>query len=144
MTLLSELAVFSGKGCSAGGNHPNRSLPPTTAASPEYDRPPRFLLRPAFSPRSWLAVASLCSDERPSYRSWQFSPVKVFSAGGNHPNRSLPPTTTASPEFSRPPHFLLRRTFSPRSWLAVAIMSYDERAAHRNSILIPSPKIAVY
>ena len=144
MTLLSELAVFSGKGCSAGGEDTKRSSPPTTAASPEYGRPPRFLLRPAFSPRSWLAVTSLCSDERPSYRSWQFSPVKVFSAGGNHPNRSLPPTTAASPEYGRPPRFLLRPALSPRSWLAVASLSYDERTAHRSSILIPSPKIAVY
>ena len=40
------------KGCSAGGNHPKRQSPPTTAASPEFGLPQRFLLRPAFSRRS--------------------------------------------------------------------------------------------
>ena len=40
------------KGCSAGGNHPKRQSPPTTAASPEFGRPQRNLLRPAFSRRS--------------------------------------------------------------------------------------------
>jgi len=42
----------SGRGFLAGGKHPIKSSPPTTAASPEFGRPPRLLLRLAFSPRS--------------------------------------------------------------------------------------------
>ena len=48
---LSELAFSSCKGLSAGGEHPKRLSPPTTAASPEFSHPPRILLRPAFAPR---------------------------------------------------------------------------------------------
>ena len=42
-----------GRGCSAGGKHIKRSSPPTTAASPEFGRPPSIHLRRAFSPRRW-------------------------------------------------------------------------------------------
>ena len=93
---------------------------------------PCFLLRPAFAPRNWLAVARMSSDERSAHRSWQFPPVKGFSAGENHPKRSSPPTTAASPEFDRQPRTLLRLTFAPRSWLADATLFSDEHPAHRS------------
>ena len=71
------------RGFTAGGKHPKRSSPPTTAASPKFGRPPRILLRPAFARRRRVAVARMSSDEHPAYRSWRFPPVKVLSPEEN-------------------------------------------------------------
>ena len=89
------------RGSSAGGEPPKKTSPPTTAASPEFGHPPRFLVRRTFANRRSCSWRSLSSDEHPAHRSWRFPPGSGPSAGGEPPKRRSPPTTAASPEFGR-------------------------------------------
>ena len=61
-TEIASITPFSGKGfppvkgTSAGGNHPKKLSPPTTAASPKYSSPQCNLLRPSFALRSLIKL----------------------------------------------------------------------------------------
>ena len=114
-TVIAGTTPFSGKssppgrGCYAGGNIPKDDhlrpwrLRRTTAARKSPSSGEHSLAG------AEIAGTTLFSDK-------SSPPGRGFPAGGNHPKRSSPPTTAASPEFGRPPSIHLRRAFSPRRW----------------------------
>ena len=57
-----------GRRLSAGGKQSKRRIPPTTAAAPEFGRPQRILLRPAFALRSWAIWRNAVLRRAPTHR----------------------------------------------------------------------------
>ena len=106
-TLFSDKDFPPVRGCSAGGEHPKRSSPPTTAASPDFGRREIDVLRRTFARRN-------CDRWHNSLLRQELSSGQGVLCRRKHPKRRSPPTTAASPHYSRPQCNVLRRTVACR------------------------------